>query len=457
MSHFDPIAQIVCKVRRSMHRFHMLPDGGRIVVGFSGGADSMMLLHLLHQMKIPLLAAHIHHGLRGAEADRDEQVVRRFCEKFAIELRTLHTDVQKRANQLGIGVEECGRRVRYDFFAQLAENGDRIATAHTLSDVCETVLFHLARGTGLKGLCGIPPVRGAVIRPLIAVTRGEVLDYCARYELPYVTDSTNLLPEYTRNRLRLRAVPVLKEVNPAFEQAVLRLTDQCREDEAYLQELAQQALLLAKIQGGYRTQAFLQMPLPVRSRAILLAIRQVKNVTPAYAQMEQVQKALAAKKGNVTITGNIFFCVEGDSVFIRTEKFNKTEWSFSAKLPKIQLPDGRNLRLCQEFVNNCENHMKFHKNLFSICVDYGTITENAVFRNRRAGDAFRPAGRGVTKSLKKLFNEAKIPLCVRDRIVILADGDRILWVEGFGPSEFAQVTEKTRVRLLILLHPIDPA
>ncbi len=171
----------------------MLVDAKPIVVGFSGGADSMMLLHLLHQMQLPVLAAHVHHGLRGEEADRDEKK-RQNC--FAKSLRYLWKSCIQ-TSKTGKPIRDWYRRMRqrstlFFFFQELAGlKGGKIATAHTLSDVCETVLLHMTRGTGLKGLCGIPPIRNNIIRPLIGITRHEVEQYCGYYQLPYVTDSTN--------------------------------------------------------------------------------------------------------------------------------------------------------------------------------------------------------------------------------------------------------------------------
>ena len=445
MSHSNPVEAILSKVKQTLKQYQMLTDEKRIVVGFSGGADSMMLLHFLHQMQLPVLAAHVHHGLRGEEADRDEKAAELFCEKFKIPLEILHTDVQKRANQLGIGVEECGREVRYSFFQELAgTKGGKIATAHTLSDVCETVLLHMTRGTGLKGLCGIPPIRNNIIRPLIGITRDEVEQYCEYYQLPFVTDSTNFEKHYTRNRLRLDVIPTLKQINPLFEEAILHLTRQCKDDMDYLEQQAASALSKAEVKDGYCTDAFLQMPKAIRSRAIFQALKQVKNITPSYVQMEQIHKAIEMRNGSVTVTGMVQFCVEGNFTFLRVGKIDKSEWGFLANSTKITLKDGRKIHLNHQIVNNYKNDINFKKMLFHNSVDYGTISDNATFRNRREGDSFRPAGRGVTKSLKKLFNEAKIPPSKRDDIVILADGDHILWIEGFGPSEFGCVKPNTK-------------
>ena len=203
---------------QTVRRYSMLTGAERVVAGFSGGADSMALVHFLWQAGIPLLAAHVNHGLRGKASDADEECVRRFCAERQIPLRVLHADAAKAAAERREGIEAAGRRIRYGFFESLCGPGDKIATAHTLSDQAETVLLHLVRGSGTKGLCGIPPMRGRVIRPLIGLTREQIEEYCTRYALPFVTDASNFSREYARNRVRLDIIPALKEMNPSLSR-----------------------------------------------------------------------------------------------------------------------------------------------------------------------------------------------------------------------------------------------
>lgn len=452
MSRSD-VVRIADKIAETLRRYDMQTADTPVVAGFSGGADSMALVHALHRSGQRVIAAHVHHGLRGDEADRDEAAVRQFCNAHGIALEVLHADVRARARELGIGVEACGRAVRYDFFAALAARfGAKIATAHTLSDVCETVLLHLARGTGLQGLCGIPPVRGEIIRPLIDVTRAEVEAYCTHYALPFVTDSTNLQTCYARNRVRLQVVPALREVNPAFEEAVQRLTQQCREDAAYLQAQAQAALAAAEINGGYSTEAFVQMPRAVRARAMQLAIKRVVDFVPSAAQTEQMHHVVEHGSGTVALFGQVRFCVERTLLRILTEQPEQIAWEFAVNCGKTVLPDGRTIVLEHKILTNSENDINFQKILFHNSLDYGTISHNTTFRNRRAGDFFRPAGRGVTKSLKKLLNEAGIPPSQRDALALLADGSRVLWLEGFGVSQDCCITPKTTELAVIAVH-----
>ena len=208
------------KALSAVEKYNMLSPGAAVIAAVSGGADSMaMLLFLMkisERYSLSLTVAHVNHGLRGEEARRDEEYVRSFCEKNSLRFEVLHADVAALAKQSGETCEECGRRVRYEFFESIDKNA-KIATAHTASDNAETMLFNLARGSSLKGLCGIPPVRGNIIRPLIFCTREDIEAFCRENSLDFVTDSTNLTLDYSRNKIRHIAVPALKEINSALQ------------------------------------------------------------------------------------------------------------------------------------------------------------------------------------------------------------------------------------------------
>ena len=265
----EEMQQILGQINGVIAEFGLFPPQGRVIVGLSGGADSMALTHfLVYHTDLQVLAAHVNHGLRGSAADQDEEVVRRWCEENGIPLRVLHADVKQQARERNLGLEECGREVRYAFFQELADREtDRIATAHTLSDQVETVLLHLTRGAGLRGLCGIPPVRGKIVRPFLRVTREQVEAYCRFYHLPYVTDQTNADRGFARNRVRLDVVPALKAVNPALEREIAGMTARLARDEAYLQEEAQRAVERAKTPNGYSRTELAALPTAILVRA----------------------------------------------------------------------------------------------------------------------------------------------------------------------------------------------
>lgn len=301
---------MITKVLKTIEDYQMLSPASQVVVGVSGGADSMALLHLLWGRRkfcpaLKVTAAHVNHCLRGEESDRDEAHVREYCQKEKIPLDVLKIDARAEAQSRKLGLEACGRAVRYEFFQGLAGNGGLIATAHNLSDHVETVLLHLARGAGLRGLCGIPPVRGNIIRPLIGCTRQEIEAYCRDNEIPYVTDSTNLKTEYSRNKIRLQVLPVLKEINPSLEEAVGRMAQGLREDDDYLWAAARGLLSQASLEeGGWSCRVLSQGEKPVRVRAVRLLQEGSK---PEARHLEAIDRIVLAGQGGVSVPGGLDF------------------------------------------------------------------------------------------------------------------------------------------------------
>ncbi|MDE6766669.1 MAG: tRNA lysidine(34) synthetase TilS, partial [Eubacterium sp.] len=210
------------RINNTIDKFNMLSPGDRVLVGVSGGADSMLLLsHLIsvsNDYGITVAVAHIEHGIRGQESIADAEFVKKFCSDNNIEFHLLSIDAVNEAKKQNMGVEEYSRKRRYAFFNSIP--CDKIATAHNLSDNAETVLFRLARGTGLKGMCGIPPVRGKIIRPLIEVSSSDIRSYCENNNIEYRIDSTNCSNDYTRNYIRNTVIPDFGRINSDFENSV---------------------------------------------------------------------------------------------------------------------------------------------------------------------------------------------------------------------------------------------
>ncbi len=443
------ILNIENKIQGVIVRWNMLPPGCTVVVGLSGGADSLTLAHFLLKYGKPrhirLIAAHINHGLRGEEADGDERFVSRWCGENGVELKLLHADVRALAAEKSEGLEECGRNVRYGFFKELAGENGKIATAHTLSDSTETVLMNLTKGAGTRGLRGIPPVRGNIVRPLIGITRAEVEAYCAHYGLHYVTDSTNFEAEYERNKIRLGVIPVLREINPAFESAVFGMTGRLSEDDEYLNKLAHERLEAAACPGGYRLETLRELPGPLLSRAIAMGVERVRRVRLESRHIEAVAEIVREGTGSATVAGRIQCTAQGNTLSIAagSDPASFGEWSVPFIAPKTVLPDGRTLTVVKLTEKELEKCHKFNKLLFNNLINYDTISSTTSVRNRRNGDTFRPAGRGVTKSLKKLFNEGAVAPSQRGKIVMLESGGEIIWIEGFGVSQRACVTGDT--------------
>lgn len=429
----------------------MYQPGGTLIVGCSGGADSMALLHFLIQHGYSVLAAHVNHQLRGEEAVRDENFVRDFCRKYQVPVRVHREDVAALAKQTHQSVEECGRTVRYQFFHRLCRQPqDKIATAHTLSDSVETVLFHLAKGSGSRGLCGIPAVRDCVVRPLIRLSRSDIEEYCRFHRVPYLHDSTNFSRSYARNQIRLDVVPVLRGINPSLEQAVERMSRQLEEDEAYLTTQAQEVLERAQVPGGYDPRKLTPLPRPVQTRVIRLAAVEYAarcgypSLRLSHSQIEQAVKALDTGMGGVALPHGLYLRVERTLFSLECCPDSvDCLWNSPYHPPQIFTFNQRTATISVENCANFKNPNNIHKLLFQNSLDYDTIASNATWRSRRPGDRFAPAGRNLSKPLKKLFNEAKIPPSKRDQLLLLEAGGEIVWIEGFGPAHGYGVTEKT--------------
>ena len=441
-------------IRRAIEEHRMLENCDRVIVGFSGGADSTALLHYLQShFNGELIAAHVNHHLRGEESLRDEDFVRAFCKERSIPLVVKQAEIAALAKEQGRSVEECGRQVRYDFFHSLLRSpDDRIAVAHTLSDSGETMLFHLARGTGIRGLQGIPPVRDPIVRPLIGLTREDVERYCDYYGLPFVEDSTNSCDEYARNRIRHHVMPALREINPRALQAMGRTARQLREQEEAVSFLAQRLRKEAAAPDGCRLDVLRQYPKAAVLQFLLEELRGKNCSSVTDQKLRDIYDAVLSGKGGVTVNGEIAVRVErGLLLFLSGEKQEDPLREIPFAPPQSFSKNGKRVEIQVIPAEKCKNNKNNCKFLFDNLLEYDTIQFGDVWRSRRDGDRIRLSGRGVTKPLKKLFQEKDVPPALRDRTLVLARGDQLLWAEGFGPAEGFAVTDDTKTVLRILI------
>lgn len=255
-------------------RYNMLPQDAKVLCALSGGADSMFLLHRLLALReergLQVFAAHYHHGLRGEESERDADFVAQQCKKLEVPLVIERGDVKSFAVRERLGIEEAARNLRYEFLNKTADrlSCERIATAHTLNDQAETVLMNLCRGAGCRGLGGIPPVRGRIVRPLLQTGRDEIETWLREHEIPWVEDSTNLSDEYARNRFRHGVIPLLLRENPSVLEAIGRTAEILREDDACLNRMAEEFLLAFDGDGGIPSKALLALEPAVAARVL---------------------------------------------------------------------------------------------------------------------------------------------------------------------------------------------
>lgn len=430
------------KMLQTIDRYRMLEPQQRVVVGFSGGADSTALLFALHrleqQLDIRVEACHINHCLRGEESERDQQFCTDFCKRYNIPLTVHRIWAQQEAKQAGQSVETFSRQRRYQLLTALAGQQGRVATAHNLNDNAETVLFYLARGTGLNGLGGIPPVRGQIIRPLIACTREQIEQFCGENGLDFIHDSSNDSDQYTRNRIRHHLLPQMQQLNGGFLQNIAELCDTARTDQQFLQQLAQQEyrrLQRSQQPIALERQGFLQLHPAMQRRVLLLLLQQVQ-LEPSYERVSRMLARIEQGRGRTELTKGTMLQVDAGTITLLTQVFYSSERQPFFEQPfgegKIPLFAGKWVRVQLCSLEDYKFFFKKEPALLKNAVDCDKMKDNAVFRQRKEGDRIALAHQSGSRPLKKLWNEAKTPQQQRWRSAVLSDSDGVVWVEGFG-------------------------
>ncbi len=411
----------------------LIASGDRVLCAVSGGADSMCLLHYLSEnagaLGITVCAASFDHMLRGEESASDCRFVARFCAERGIECITGSGDVRELAQSGGISEEEAARKLRYEFLETAAKSlgCNVIATAHNANDNAETLLFNLTRGGGLKGLCGIPPRRGSIVRPLLGSTRREIEEYNAAHGIEHVSDKTNFSDDYTRNVLRHHVTPVLESINPAFFAACSRTSRLLREDEECLGAMAQKAYDEHYSAGTFPADELLALPKPVAMRVLRLICG--RSLSFAHAQAVY-GIASSSEYKCADINGMRVACDRG---VLRFGDGGQTAVEpVLLKIGSVQTVMGGEFEVKSEIIDSCSEIFRSFNILY---FNYDNICGSISFTSRRAGDRIRLAGRGCTKSLKDLFSEARLSRRERETRPVLRDEKGVIAVYGFGAAE----------------------
>lgn len=395
-----------------------------------------------------VIALHVNHGIRGVESDRDEAFVRDLCGRENVPLVLHSANVPDLARRTHTGLELTARRVRQQFFEQLHEEGivDAVATAHHLDDNAETLLLHVVRGAGLEGLVGIRPRREFLIRPFLCLRRQEIREYLRQLGRGWVEDSTNENVEYRRNFVRHELLPRLEQMNPRAAEALDRLSQTVRQDQDFLMLEAEKAVQSAATYGEKEAEIELSAlkeahrAISVRMLRIVLA-RLGKPLDTEYSHLEAVlQLALAARSGTSLDIGDGWRAEIRYGRLLLQRKADEAAPEYYEKelnlSGKTELPRGTVTAAAAAARRQGDGWSEF--------LDRDRIPAGAVLRTRRAGDTFHPLHGPGTKKLKDYFIDIKLPRQERDRVPLLADGTRILWVVGHRLAQDVAVDERTR-------------
>lgn len=408
--------------------YGMLPPGTKVLCAVSGGADSVCMLHMLksleRELDIEVCCAHYEHGLRGEEALRDMRFVEDCCKKWSIPFIAERGDVKAYAEKCGMSIEEAARELRYGFLQRAAKElgCGKIATAHNADDNVETVIFNLSRGSAAKGLAGIPPVRDNIIRPLLDMSRSEIEAYLRREGLDFVQDSSNASDEYSRNLIRHRVMPALREINPALCRSVSRSGKLLRRDESFLEALAEDFIREYYKDNSLDTKALLALDRAVSTRVL-------RRLWPCSLSFEHVEAALDFAEGSgfglLDIPGGRLCRQQGRLYFAPPEE-KRIQSRRLIPGESLDIPEA-GIRLVSTFTDYTQEiHNKFKTSLFK----YESICGNIFCTSRCEGDSIRPAGRDCGKSLKKLFTELKYTREQRNMTPVLRDDKGVMAVLG---------------------------
>lgn len=432
----------------------LLKNGDSVLVGFSGGPDSTFLIVLLLTIQkifnLKIFAAHLNHQLRGPESDADEEFVRKFCKENKIECAFETRDIKKIASETKRSIEEVARTERYKFFAEAAQKfkANKIATGHTLNDNAETMIFNFVRGSGVSGLRGIPIKRDAIIRPLLGVTKEEILEFLKSENIPFRVDSTNDSEDFTRNFIRNKIIPLLQEINPNLfdtlsitSQLLTLLEKYIQAEETKFERLfvskKTEKVLRIKIEDNIDYKNYLMMDL-IRKKVeahfgIQLSFEKTKELTNLVKQ---------DKGSTIQVNEKIFAIRESNTILILPEpEFEEVNISVNYDT-KLQKYYGSYFEFKLSIAPVKE--AKISDNPMVEFFDADKIKHKLILRNWKSGDKFIPLGMKYSKKVSDILTDAKIPSIFKKQILVLCDGPEIIWVVGVRLAEKYKVTNETK-------------
>ena len=453
---------IANKVKEAILKNNLIEEKDSVIVGVSGGPDSICLLHILNSIKdeynIKIYAAHLNHRIRGIESQKDAAYVAKICDDMGITCFIKAIDVVKYCEENRLSVEEGARTLRYNLFFDIKEKvkANKIAVAHNVNDQVETILMRIMRGTGLKGLKGIAHKRSdGIIRPLLDIERRDIEAYCEMHDLKPRIDASNLEDIYTRNKIRLKLLPYMMDnFNPNIVDSICRMTATLSDDSDFIEEESNKYFhQICESRAENIVNIDLEklnfVHMAIKNRIIRKAIGYIMGNIVGIEQkhIEDIKTMIAEDKleSRLDLPKGIMVYKKKNSIIITNEEILYDLINYNYKLPKSGYIKIKELNyIVESKIIDINEYDKNDKDEFTKFFDSDKIYGNLIVRNRKNGDKIKMLGLGGSKKLKDLFIDLKVPKEDRDKVPILCDDEGIIWVIGHRISEDYKVDNSTK-------------
>lgn len=447
------MSSIIDKILNNVVEHDMITTNDRVLVGLSGGADSIFLLSALilikNELGFGLGAAHVNHKIRGSAAEKDQNFCKEFCLRNGIEFYTADYDIPLIAKEMKTSEENAGRTKRYEYFDFLCSSKgyNKIAVAHNMNDSVETVLINLIRGCSLNGLGGIKPINGNVIRPIFNISREDIEAYLLENNISYCIDNTNFDNVYTRNKIRNIILKSMAQINPSVIKTIFSNLKSLREDNDYISECASKLNCISKCKNQViiNKKMFDEQHPSIKRRLIIDAFSQLLGNT-RNIESKHVDILLGDLKSGCCydMPSGVKVQISFDNIIFTKKKSAPTSFYFNI-FPGCNIELDNGMIFCCELVDEFNIHEKD-----TLFIDFEKVTNtNLIVRSRKSGDKIIPYGMSGTKKLKQLFIELKVPTDKRDAVPIVCDGEEIVAVVPYRIGDNYKVTNSTRKILKI--------
>lgn len=447
-------------VINTIEKYNLIEFNDHIILGVSGGADSVSLFYILQNLKtkynLKLTVVHINHGIRGRDAYNDQEYVSSLCNKYNTPIEIFEYNIKKEAEKTGTTEEEAGRIIRYKAFYTVLKkyNADKIAVAHNMNDNAETILMRLFRGTGLKGLCGINAKRENIIRPLIECTRFQIENYCKENNINYKTDYTNNIDIYTRNKIRLKLIPWIEgNFNKNIIGTLSKTSSLIYEEDQYLNKISHQAFKDCIVDNSNTSIDINKLNLyddVIKRRIIRYACSQynIDLHDISYKHVDMILNLLNNKTGkSVNLPFGMKVSKQYDLLLFSNNSKEITKFCYT-----INENDFLYIKEINKYISLSKNKINYKSsfiNIYTIIFDYDKINNVLQLRNKNEGDQIYLKGINGTKKLKKLFIDLKIPRNNRLKIPVLACKNNVLWIMDYKTSDYYKADDTTTNKIYL--------